>query len=129
MEGGVGVMNRLFAKLHWPGTGFLRRGTALILAMASCVICLPSVHAIGNKKVIRVGYPIQPGFTEIDRNGNYSGYTYDYLQELAQYAGWEYEFVRISGDINDAISKTMEMLENGELDLMGGTVYLSLIHI
>ena len=33
----------------------------------------------------RVGYPIQPGFTEIDENGNYSGYTYDYLQEIARY--------------------------------------------
>ena len=30
-------------------------------------------------RVVRVGYPIQQGFTEIDENGNYSGYTYDYL--------------------------------------------------
>ena len=33
-------------------------------------------------QVIRVGYPIQKGLTEVDASGQYSGYTYDYLEEI-----------------------------------------------
>ncbi len=73
--------------------------------------------------MIRVAYPIQPGLTECDGEGNYSGYTYEYLLELAQYTGWEYEFVRIPGDINESLSVMLEMLKDGELDLMGGIMY------
>lgn len=78
-----------------------------------------------NVRTVRVAYPIQAGLTEKDENGNYSGYTYEYLEEIAQYTGWNYEFVEVSEDINDSIVALMEMLENGELDLMGAMVYSS----
>lgn len=76
-----------------------------------------------NRPVIRVAYPIQPGLTERDEDGHYSGYTYEYLMEIAQYAGWHYEFVSVDGDINEQLSTLMGMLQNGEVDLMGGMVY------
>ena len=31
------------------------------------------------RRVVRVGFPEQEGFTEKGRDGHYSGYTYDYL--------------------------------------------------
>ncbi|QNM04625.1 transporter substrate-binding domain-containing diguanylate cyclase [Qiania dongpingensis] len=74
-------------------------------------------------RTVRVAYPIQAGLTDVDEQGNYTGYTYEYLQEVAQYTGWDYEFVEVPGDINDSLSALMEMLENGEIDLMGGMVY------
>ena len=43
-------------------------------------------------RVIRVSCPIQSGFFERDENGNYSGYTYEYLMKIAQRTGWKYEF-------------------------------------
>lgn len=74
-------------------------------------------------RVVRVGYPIQPGFTEIDENGNYSGYTYDYLQEIARYTNWEYDFVTMEGSLSDQLNGLLTMLLNGEIDLMGAMNY------
>ncbi|MBC8559023.1 substrate-binding periplasmic protein [Fumia xinanensis] len=86
------------------------------------------VSAIDNKssesrQLIRVGYPIQNGLTEIDEDGHYSGYTYEYLMEVAQYAGWDYEFVTVDGTINEQLSTLLDMLMNGKIDLMGCLAY------
>lgn len=80
------------------------------------------VHA-DNNQVIKVGYPIQRGLTEKDKKGNYVGYTVDYLEEIKKYTGWEYEFVEVDGDLNQQISTLLEMLKDGEIDILGGTVY------
>ncbi|MEG1942995.1 MAG: GGDEF domain-containing protein, partial [Angelakisella sp.] len=53
----------------------------------------------------------------VDGNGYRSGYTYDYLQEMARYGGWRYEYV------SGTIPECLEMLENGEIDLMGAMMY------
>lgn len=74
-------------------------------------------------RVVRVGYPIQEGLTNIDEDGKYTGYTYEYIQEMALYNGWHVEFVQVEGNENESLSKLMKMLENGEIDLMGGMSY------
>ncbi len=63
-------------------------------------------------EVIRVGY------TDLDEvvqneDGTYSGYVVDYLNEVAKYTGWKYEYVY------DTWGNCKEMLEKGELDLFG----------
>lgn len=77
----------------------------------------------GSRQLIRVGYPIQNGLTEIDEDGHYSGYTYEYLMEVAQYAGWDYEFITVDGTINEQLSTLLDMLMNGKIDLMGCLAY------
>ncbi|MEG0442037.1 MAG: transporter substrate-binding domain-containing protein, partial [Oscillospiraceae bacterium] len=52
-----------------------------------------------------------------------SGYTYEFLQELAQYTGWTYEFVQLEGSTNEIFMKMMDMLETGELDFLTGLTY------
>lgn len=104
--------------------GIHRRVLAALTALLLCLMCLP-LQAFAQEtqaQTLRVAFPIQKGFTEVDEQGRYSGYTYEYLQEIAQYTGWEYEFVQVPGDMNEALTKMMEMLENGEIDLMGGLV-------
>ena len=64
------------------------------------------------ENVIRVGFVGSGGVVE-DENGDHSGYTVDYLEGIAEYTGWEYEYIH--ADWTDCI----EMLKNGELDLMG----------
>lgn len=98
---------------------------ALVCASLFAVLlcCMPVVRAESVRKVVRVAYPIQPGLTEITESGAYSGYTYEYLEEIAQYTGWEYEYVQVPGTMDQQLSKLMEMLANGELDLMGGMLY------
>ncbi len=73
--------------------------------------------------VVRVGFPIQEGLTEMGPDGSYSGYTVDYLAEIAQYTDWQYEFVRVEGDVNTQIATLLAMLSRGEIDLMGAMTY------
>lgn len=76
-----------------------------------------------DKKVIRVGMAMQDGLSMKDDKNNYYGYDYDYLMQIAQYTGWEYEFVEVEGDINVRLTKLLEMLEKGEIDILGGMTY------
>lgn len=77
-------------------------------------VCIQSkcIHA-SETTVVKVGYPIVNGFTEIE-DGRYSGYAYEYLTEIAKYTGWEYEFIEMS--VNESLSK----LRDGEIDLVAG---------
>lgn len=73
-------------------------------------------------RTVRVGFPQQTGLTEIDSRGNYSGYTYDYLNILSQFTNWEYEYVTVPGNLDESLTTLLEMLEKGEIDLLGGMV-------
>ena len=90
------------------------------LSLSFCVQAKePKTSSSNSSKVIRVAYPIQEGLTEKDEQGNYSGYTYDYLQEIAQYTGWEYEFVEVEGEANEVLTRMLSMLQSGEVDILG----------
>jgi len=64
-------------------------------------------------KKVRVGYLIYQGYQEGEGDAPKSGYGYEYLQQIAYYAGWEYEYV------NGSFSELLEMLKNGEIDPCG----------
>lgn len=68
------------------------------------------------RQTIRVGSFPYEGHMSKDKDGRYSGYGFDYLQELARYTGWQYEFVDAEW------SECVEMLERGEIDLMGAVM-------
>lgn len=75
-------------------------------------------------KVIRVSCPIQPGFFEVDENGNYSGYSYEFLMKIAQRTGWRYEFETYE-PANENLVGAMEKLKSGKVDLIPSMVYSS----
>lgn len=69
-------------------------------------------------KIVKVGYVESTHFCEGMSDDTYkSGYAYEYLQKVAYYSGWKYEYVY--GDW----STILEMLEQGEIDLMAGVSY------
>lgn len=68
-------------------------------------------------RVLKVGVTDAPGITEIDENGTRHGIVVDYLNEIAKYTGWEYEYIDTEGD-----ALVEEFLE-GKYDLMGGAYY------
>lgn len=68
-------------------------------------------------KKVRVGYLIYQGYQEGEGDQPKSGYGYEYLQQIAYYAGWEYEYV------NGSFNELLEKLKNGEIDLMGDLSY------
>ncbi|MEG2097033.1 MAG: transporter substrate-binding domain-containing protein [Pseudoflavonifractor sp.] len=102
----------------------IRRGISMLFALALCIGCsATAAEGDETRRVVRVGYPIGKGLCEVDENGVYSGYNYEYLQEIAQFTGWEYEFVQLPGGQNEVLGEMYRMLEAGELDLMCTTNY------
>ena len=82
---------------------------SLLLPMMPSATADPGTDVPG---VIRVGYLNNPGFLEKKSDGTYDGYMYSYLNEIAQYANWDYEFVY--GTSAELTAK----LEDGEIDLL-----------
>lgn len=65
--------------------------------------------------VLRVGWYLVDGLHDFDsETGEYSGYDYEYLKAIAQFTGWEYEFVI------EPFAECMADLNAGKLDLVGG---------
>ena len=81
------------------------------VVFASNVYAEENVAGSDELKTVRVGYLIYEGYQEGAGDAPKSGYGYEYLQQLAYYAGWKYEYV------NGSFSELLEMLK------------LSLIHI
>lgn len=86
-----------------------------------CILCLLTVFfvltviasAAAEKSArIRVGYCDYTGFIEQNANGIYVGYGCEYLDEMAKYTGWEYEY--IFGSWEECLAR----LENGDIDLL-----------
>ena len=69
-------------------------------------------------KTIRVGYDVNASFIQ-ENNGEYSGYGVEYLEKIAEYTGWEYEFVEYH-----KWSNSLENLKLGEIDLICTAHYM-----
>lgn len=89
--------------------------TLMFLTIFSPVNC----YARDGKKVIRVGFYTMDNYQECDENGNYSGYYVDYLREISQYTGWEYEFIQMN------YSACLKSLNDRNIDLVCGVDYSS----
>ena len=61
---------------------------------------------------IRVGYIDYDGFITQEKDGTYSGYGVEYLQEISEYTGWKYEYVY------DTWEHQLKALEEGKIDLL-----------
>ena len=71
-----------------------------------------------DQETVKVGYYFSHNFQEgTDDNSPKSGYSYEYLQKIASYTGWKYEYVY--GDWKELYEK----LKKGEIDLMAGVAY------
>lgn len=81
---------------------------ALVLFLASV---REPVFAENSKEVIKVGCIEQCGFLE-NSDGEYRGYAVDYLEEIGEYTGWEYEYVF------DTWENCLKKLETGEVQLV-----------
>lgn len=93
----------------------------LVLALLLPVLTAPyPVLAAGSseeKTVLRVAFPEAEGYTMMGEDGKPSGLVVDFLNEIAKYTGWQYEYVRTDSNT------LMDDFMSGEVDLMGGTYY------
>lgn len=118
-EWGIGGMKKE------PGTSY-RRGLLsfwMILCAVACVSVTMVAYAAEKqveRKTVRMAFPVQNGMSEVGESGDLFGYNYLYLQTLAEYAGWNLEFITYENmSVNDGIMQAMEDVKNGDADLLG----------
>ena len=88
-----------------------------IILMLCLMLCLfPEGTAAQNRK-IRVGYMNTDGFIMEDGEDGFRGYGVEYLNKIAYYTGWEYEYIRCTWE------EQLRLLESGELDLICNAPY------
>lgn len=66
--------------------------------------------------VVRVG-SFEGTYNVVNEKGERSGYGYEYLQNIAGYTGWIYEYV--TSNWTDCFTQ----LENGKIDVLAGISY------
>ena len=82
-----------------------------------CIISLfpvPAYSAAGDSRTLRVGFFAFDGYHIQDEDGNRSGYGYDFLQLLARYGDWTYEYV----GYDKSWAEMQNMLADGEIDIL-----------
>ncbi|MDD2971506.1 MAG: transporter substrate-binding domain-containing protein [Lachnospiraceae bacterium] len=105
------------------------RDILVTIFMVALVITLIPLKAWGadadnGNRTVTVAAVEQEGLMEKDKEGNYTGYSYEFVMKIAQYAGWNVEFVQMdSTSENGMIIEAMEKVADGELDLMTGMLY------
>ncbi|MGB4985034.1 MAG: transporter substrate-binding domain-containing protein [Erysipelotrichaceae bacterium] len=72
------------------------------------------------QRIVKVAYPIQKYLSEVDESGARSGYSYEYLVKIAEFANWKLEYVNYPDrELNEQIIDSMKDLENGRVDIIG----------
>ena len=97
-----------------PASGTM---TSPVTVLASGTETSPVTETPAESKIVRVGYFSSPNFQEGGADEHKRGAGYEYLQKIASLTGWTYEYVYAS------FGECLEMLENGEIDLMGDVSY------
>lgn len=69
-----------------------------------------------SEKTVRIGV-FEETYNTVNADGKRDGYGYEYLQKIAGYTGWTYEYV------NADWSNVFDKLQNGEIDIIGGISY------
>lgn len=95
-------------------------GFSIMMVM---LLLIMNITPLSAKTKVKVAFPYQDGLTEINDDGSYSGYTFDYLKELERFTNLQFEFVTYKGDVNEQIVAAMEDVQKGKVDLMGGMIY------
>lgn len=76
----------------------------------------PTFAAESQSKTVRVGW-YEDSYNITGKHGERSGYNYEYEQAVAAYTGWTYEYIEAGWP------ELMEMMQKGEIDLMGDVSY------
>lgn len=101
---------------------FIIRGILLLLLFSSINFYNIEGKAQEKNKTIKVAFPIQAGLSEYSDEKGFSGYTYEYLSEISNLLGINFEYV-VREETNENLLELLHMLETGEIDLMGAMNY------
>lgn len=88
-----------------------------LMSLLFTLYVLPCVSYADEGKTVRVAMLKYPYYISTDENGEPYGYACEYLDEIAKYTGWTYEYVPVT------FSEATKMLEEGTLDIVPGSQY------
>lgn len=83
----------------------------LVMGLAECESVEAGLLSRGGLTV-RIGYMGYDGFIEKTTDGSYTGYGAEFLEEIAGYTNWNYEYVY------GTFEEHLESLKNGEIDFI-----------
>ena len=100
--------------LRYVGHGI----TISLLVFIMLAFHLSTLARTSEKRVLRVAFPQVVGMSWTAEDGSYHGMLVDYLNEIAKYTGWEYEYIDTNRQtvLNEFIA--------GQYELMGGNYYI-----
>lgn len=100
--------------LRYVGHGI----TISLLVFIMLAFHLSALARTSEKRVLRVAFPQVVGMSWTVEDGSHHGMLVDYLNEIAKYTGWEYEYIDTNRQtvLNEFIA--------GQYELMGGNYYI-----
>lgn len=98
---------------------YVSHGIAIgLLVFIMLAFNLSVLAQTSEKRVLRVAFPQVDGMSWTVEDGTHHGMLVDYLNEIAKYTGWEYEYIDTKGP-----AMLNEFVE-GKYELMGGNYYI-----
>lgn len=67
-----------------------------------------------NARILKVAFPQSTGYSQTAEDGSHTGLVVDYLNEIAKYTNWKYEYIEVSPE------QIPRGIANGDFDLVGG---------
>ena len=98
---------------------YVSHGIAIgLLVFIMLAFNLSVLAQTSEKRVLRVAFPQVDGMSWTAEDGTHHGMLVDYLNEIAKYTGWEYEYIDTNRQtvLNEFIA--------GQYELMGGNYYI-----
>ena len=86
---------------------------ATLLAASPYTLAFAEEGEPSEKRTVRVAYYEDGDYMSVDESGTYVGYNIDYLDEIARYVDWTYEYVEFPG-----FESAAEALEADQVDIL-----------
>ena len=91
---------------------FWKKGLLALLILCILII-LPVENGLAKEElVIKIGYDANSHFIQ-EKDGEFYGYGVEYLNKIAEYTGWEYEYVKVEN-----WEESFNKLRKGEIHLI-----------
>ncbi|MBQ3558638.1 MAG: EAL domain-containing protein [Agathobacter sp.] len=84
----------------------------ILLGIALSILPMSTGTFRADEKVIRIGYDTNSNFIK-EADGKFYGYGVEYLEKIAEYTGWKYEYIN-----DESWHASLDKLRNGEIDLI-----------
>ncbi|MDD2954442.1 MAG: transporter substrate-binding domain-containing protein [Parabacteroides sp.] len=98
---------------------YVSQGIAISLLVFIMLVFNQSALArTSERRVLRVAFPQVVGLSWTAEDGTRHGMLVDYLNEIAKYTGWEYEYMDTNGQA------MLDEFIAGQYELMGGNYYI-----